>query len=405
MLLKLAFRNVFRNLRRTLLVMSMIIGGFCALVIFRGFAHNMNWTMSDTVIRTQFGHLQIMKQAVLDNATVDIPKEKLLDETELLTKMATSDPDVLYASGRISFYGLLTADEKSTSAMGLAFDGKIETQMRDSMKVIDGHNLSFEKPMEVILGSGIQQRLKLKIGDNITALAQTFSGSINAIDLELVGVFQSGISEVDNTTFILPLKAAQKLLDTDDVERLVITTASRDKVDGVRDRLKASLSTKTDIVVKTWWELADLYRKVEEFYRVQNLIVGIILLSLTFLGILNTAGMAVFERTGEIGTTRALGSTAGDIVKLFTYEGAALGLISCLIAIPVSFLVITAINAIAIPIEVPGASLALVVKIDIFWDAYRDAFLTCSLTSIFATMIPAYKSTKLSIVDALRRSI
>src|SRR5690606_16866896 len=121
------------------------------------------------------------------------------------------------------------------------------------------------------------------------------------------------------------------------------------------------------MVVKPWYEIAKLYRQVEEFNRVQNLVLEVIILSLILLGILNTIGMSVFERTGEIGTIAALGENATAIVAQFVLEGAILGFLGSIAGVGCGALLTAFINWLEIQLVMPGASQPLTVNLGFYF--------------------------------------
>lgn len=402
---KLAWRNIFRNARRTSLVMAMIIGGFAAIVLFRGFSSKLNEKLEEATIRAQYGHLQVAKITLWNREPVDDQNEKLIENPDKMTSLIKDDPAVLYASGRMSFYALINSRDRSISAQAISFNPQIESQMLESLSVVEGQNFSLQSDDELLIGSGLQKQLLAKIGERVTLLSQTVDGAMNAIDMEVRGVFETKVSQIDDTTFFITLPAAQRLLDTDRVERIVVTLKKTKQVDSAFQRLKPVLELDTSMKLRRWIDLADFYRQVIEFWDVQNGLVGAILVSIIFLGILNIAGMAVFERTGEIGTVRALGDTRWEVIRQFLFEGLLLGLISCIVAVPVTFVLGAFINNLGIQIVIPGASALLEAEIGFVGTAFRDAFLLTVTTTVLATLAPAIRASRLNIVEALRKNI
>jgi putative ABC transport system permease protein len=237
----------------------------------------------------------------------------------------------------------------------------------------------------------------------VTVLAQTYDGVVNAFDVEVVGVFQTGISEFDDNTLLIPIHLAQRLLDTNKVEQIVVGLDSTDNTFAVQTELQRRLGG--TIEVKPWWEIARLYNQIVAFNGVQMHIVEGIILSLILLGILNTIGMSIFERTGEIGTIAALGETQRTIRTQFVLEGVILGVLGAFCGVALGALEIQVINAMNIQVVMPGASTSFPVRLLLYVAAFRDAAILAVLAAGLAALIPAMRASRMNIAEALRRNL
>jgi len=229
---------------------------------------------------------------------------------------------------------------------------------------------------------------------------------MNAMDLTVAGVFSAGLDEIDSQFMYLPLSVTQEILDTQSVDIAVLKFKELAMVDqGLKD-INADLKTNaTDLVARSWRDLAVLYRQVEKFYEVQNSLIEGILLALMFLGILNTVSMTVVERTGEIGTLRALGESRKEIVSQFVLESAMLSVIGIVTGILFSLFMIQLVEQLKIMTEMPGASTPFQIKIYFMMSSVFYASCLASFTTIIATLIPALRASRMDIVEALRKNI
>jgi putative ABC transport system permease protein len=400
---KIALRNVMRNRRRTILNVLMISAGIAAIVVFEGFAYNLIRKLENVAINTQFGHLQIASEKTWKLNAKDSPKSRLIqvapEEREKIEKI----PGVAYSSGRIAFYGLINNGEQSLSARGVAFDTGKEKKMIETIRMIDGRNLNADSKFEVIIGKGLRDQIGLEVGSQVTLLAQTFDGSVNAIDCELVGIFQSGLSEVDNSTFFIPLTTAQRLLDTDGIERLIIQLDQTADTEKIRDEIKPMLSAGEGI--RTWRELAVYYRQVVDYFETQNMVIQWILMLLALLAIGNIVGMSIAERTGEIGTVRALGNSRRLVLIQFMTEGFILGVMGGVCGCVLGYFFARFLTFLKIPITTPGASLPFPMEVDVLPHVFVKAFIVMAFMAVVATLIPAIRASRVEIVEALKRNI
>ncbi len=405
LLWSLAFRNIFRNRRRTALNLFMIASGVTSILIFEGFTRNLVDSLRETTIRTQTSHLQIAN-AKFWESEVKKPKEGLLKDYPKILADLNATPGVKYAAGRLSFYGLVSTKDQSVSARGISFDPALEKDRQDGLIFTEGHGLTVDAPFQVILGKGLAKRIGAKTGDSLTLIANTFDGVINAQDVEVAGLFQTGIAEVDDLTFHLPLSSTQALLDTTDVEQILVGLHATPLTASIGGAFQAKLAAEhPGVQLKLWTDVAKLYNQISGFLRVQNLLIALIIGVLTLCAISNTIGMSVFERTGEIGTIRALGETQGSVIRQFLREGFILGALGSLIGLVFGAALAATLNALGIKIVMPGATTFIVVHVDLFLAAFLGATALSLFAATAAALISAWRAARLEISDALRRNV
>jgi putative ABC transport system permease protein len=402
-LVTMAVRNLRRHTRRTLLNLVMMTGGYVAIVIFAGFSVYILNATRWAAINNQFGHIQVAKKTYWNSRAEDSQADRALENPQELEQWIRSYPEVDYVAGRLSFYGMMTYQERSVAAQFVGFRPEIERHLNNGLHVVKGKSFEKDEAFEVIGGRGVMRKMNLETGEEATVLASTFDKVINAIDLKVIGVSQTGFSEIDDVTFYLPLAMAQRLLDTQQVDRLVVFLKDEHKVPRMMEKLSQKLPANLEL--RKWYDLADLYRQIENYYDVQNTIIYAIILSLVFLSIANTVGMSVYERTGEIGTMRALGDSREKVIKLFLLEGAILGLLGVFFGIILGLITAKLINTFPVSIQLPGASLPIPVLIHNEVMSFVWAFLMIFATSVLATWFPARKITNISITEALRHNI
>ena len=403
--IKIAIRNAFRNRRRSFLNVFMIASAVASLILFEGFTHNMVEGLRETTIETQTGHLQIASNNFWQKKKLK-PKENLITNFSKILKELKTDSRIKYAAGRIEFFGLLSHNDDSMSARVMTVDPEKEFSRNKYFHYRQGKELTSKMPFEVAVGSGLARKLNITPGSSVTVLTHTYEGIVNAMDFTVSGIFQTDIAEFDDNTLLMPLKTAQDLLDTKAVEQIIIGLHSSWDTKSVLDSLVPKLSSiASDTGVKTWFQLATLYKQVSMFNRVQNLIIQLILMTLVMLSIANTVGMSIMERTGEIGTLRALGEQRHSIVIQFLFEGFVLGAFGAIVGILCGIGMACLFNQMNIPVLFPGASSPIFIKITILIPAIIKSSLSGVLITVIAAIIPSYRSAKMNIVTALRHNI
>ncbi|MCM2322347.1 MAG: FtsX-like permease family protein [Oligoflexia bacterium] len=405
MRIKIAIRNTFRNKRRTALNVFMIASGVTSLILFKGFSANLILSIREGTIQFQYGHLQVARDGFWKNSA-ETPKENLIPDYQGLLKRIQGIPTVKSATGWIGFYGLLGAQDRTVGAQMLSLDPVNESLRLSNLVMIEGKATDYTGGQKVLLGAGVASALRAKVGDNLNLLGYTYDGLVNALDIEVVGIFKSGLKEIDNVTAMIPLEVSQKLLDTTDVEKFIIYLKSTDLTEqGQRSVADILSAGPQGLEIKPWHELAAFYKEVRSFYNLYDAVIQLIILGLVLIGILNTIGMSVFERTGEMGTMRAMGETQRNIVRQFVLEGAVLGVFGGVVGSIAGVVLALVINAIDFRAPMPGASLPQRIQILLPMWNFVEAMALTLVASMVAAAIPAVRASKLEIVDALRRNI
>ncbi len=400
--IKLALRNLIRNRVRTFLNLSMVVGAFVAIIMVRGFAHYMLHSIEIGVTEGQFGHIQIAKAAIWED---DLPKHKddaNIEKSDEIENILQGVPGVNHASGRASAFVLLVNRDKSVGAQALGYKTGVETNIEKFLTIASGTGFSKDAKFEILVGQGLQKTLQLEIGQTLSIISQTLSGSMSSLDLEVRGVVNTGFSDLDSSVVYIPLSVAQKLLKTERVERVAISLNADIKLEDALANIKDKLKDRPDLLIKSWKEKATLFQQLTDFYKIQNFLVEIILSCLVFFGILNTLGMSIYERIGELGTLRALGDRTESVLFQLILEALLMGCIGILIAAPLSAILAYAFSSLDLPVTMPGASRPMPVHIEILMPDYFIAGTVICLTCIAASIWPIQKAMRLSIVDALR---
>ncbi len=404
MRLKLAIRNITRHRMRSLLSICMIAGAVTSMILFQGFSEYSLAALKFTASENQYGNMQIAADKYWNPGKE--PRTERIFPLSKLDELRNKFPEVVNVSGRLSFFGLISNGDVSVGGKIIGIDPAGEPSFKDSIRYPEGKFFDVNGSKEIVIGKLLAKQMNVHPGDNITVLTNTIDGVMNAMDLTVAGVFAAGIDEIDSQVIFAPLGVTQEILDTQSVDIAVLKFKDLKMVDISTKKINDDLSkNKTDLVARSWRELAVLYRQVEKFYEVQNSLIEAILLALMFLGILNTVSMTVVERTGEIGTLRALGESRKKIVTQFLLESVMLSFIGIVSGILFSLFMIQVVEYSKIMTEMPGASTPFQIKIYFMMSSVIYASFLASATTIIATLIPAMRSSKMDIVEALRKNI
>jgi len=400
---RICLRNVLRQRRRTAIALSAIGFGVVALLIAGGFIGWILDEMRELSIRTYYGHVQVARTGYWDDAASD-PYAFLVRGTPPAIARLAKDPRVATVAPRLSFAGLVSHGDNTLSFLGEAVDPAHEAAFGRSLIFMPGRgaNLAPGDAKGIVVGQGLAANLGVKTGDTVVLLVNTPKGGVNAVELTIRGVFLTVNKAFDDATLRLPLAAAQALLRTDGVQSWTVLLHRSGDLEDVQDSFRADAS-KDKLELRPWTALADTYLRTEALFGRQLGAMALVLALLIVLGISNTMTMSVLERTSEIGTAMALGATRRDVLAQFVIEGVVLGLLGAAAGTIVGVALAALLSWIGIPLPPPpGLDTRIIAEIRVGPGLAASAFLTAAASTVVASLYPAFRASRLVIVDALR---
>jgi putative ABC transport system permease protein len=403
-MLELAFRNVFRHRIRTGITLAAIIFGVVGLILSGGFIQDMFFRLGEVIIRSQTGHVQLGKAGFFTYGSRS-PDKYVIAAPEEIRQAAAQWRGVADVLARVQFSGLLNNGRTDLSIIGEGIEPSGEAKLGVYQVITAGRRLADEDRQGILVGQGVADALKLAPGDPVTVLVNTAEGAMNTLDFEVVGVFQSFSKDYDARAVKVPLAAAQELLAARGVNLLVLSLErTRDTAAVVAQARE--LAARRGLDVKAWSELNDFYEKTVELYDRQFGVLRLIILAMVLLSVVNSVNMSLFERVGEFGTMRAVGDRGRKIFLLVMIEGAILGLLGAAVGVLLGIAVAVAISVIGIPMPPPpNANLGYTAAIRLVPAVIAGAFLTGWIATLLASLLPAWRVSRIPVVDALRQNV
>jgi putative ABC transport system permease protein len=399
--LRLAFRNLARNKNRTLVAILTVAGGVTAFLLAGGFINWVFHDMREATIHSQLGHIQIIRPGYFEKGIAD-PYAYLLPGTSAEEDKIRSTEGVTSITPRLAFSGLVSFGDVSVGFTGEGIDPVRERPISSRITIKDGRDLESMDDTSAILGEGLAKSLGVKPGDSIVLLGTAANGSANAIEVTVAGTFFTIYKEYDDTALRLPIPLARKLMRVSGATSWVALLNNTELTTGTIEAIRPSLLPK-DFQIVSWTELADFYNKTVVLFSKQVDVVKIIIGLIIILTISNTQTMSVLERTTEIGTSLALGVRSSEILRLFLLEGVMLGIAGGLIGISLGYALGAVISAIGIPMPPPpGMARGYTGQILVSSTLAIDALLLAFVTTLLASVMPAWRASRMNIVDALR---
>lgn len=400
MLTNLAIRNLFRNRRRSAITLAAIVLGAVGLILFGGYKAVTFRSLRESGIR-RLGHLQVYGKG-FDTAEGAKPLEYGLTDAAAVRGAIERDPRVKMTAAQITLMGLVSNGEKSETFLATAVEPE-KDHVTSSQRIVAGTDVPLHERDAVTIGKGLAHAMHVKPGDYLTLMSMTTTGSLNAMDVRVAGIFMSGVKEYDDRAVKMPLAGAQQLLQTAKIEKLLVFLKETDDTQAVRSDL-AALFTRNhwNLDMRDWFQLATFYQQVRALYNGIFGFLGIIVFGIVVFSVANTIAMSVFERTREIGTLMAMGTTRGSVWRLFLLEGFGIGVLGALCGVTAGAALSWLINHGNIMLPPPptfteGYPLRILLQPSVLVTAAVISIVTATLSSI----VPALKASRLRIVDAL----
>ena len=397
---RIAALNLTRHRRRTLLALAIICGGVVAYLLAGGFINWVLWGMREGVIQSQLGHVQIARPGYFRDGASD-PYRYLLGN-DLSVIQAGPSFEIRTVAPRLAFTGLVSINDATISFIGEGLDPEAEIPLSGGITTLAGSDLASAGADSAVLGEGLAANLDAHPGDSVVLMVTTASGGVNAVELKVAGTFATPVKAYDDTAIRIPIEAARRLMRVDGATSWVVLLDDTGHTDAAVAALRATLPADQYEIVP-WIELADFYNKTVELFGTQVSAVLLLIAVIVVLSISNTLSMAVIERTTEIGTSMALGVRRLGILGLFIWEGVVLGLVAGILGVGIALALGEIISFIGIPMPpAPGMSRGYTGRIDISAALALQGFLLAFLTTVIASILPAWKASRMNIVDALR---
>lgn len=400
--LAMALKNAMRNRRRSVVTLAITATGTAAALLGGGFALYTYESLAEASARDT-GHLVAAAPRYFDGIE-NMPMEHGLPNAPELTRQLLARPEVKRVLPRLQFSGLVSNGDKSEIFLGSGIDATQEFVVKGPfMKREAGELLDNQAPGKgpgMVIGKGLAKILAARPGSVLTLMSTTVNGSLNAVDVTVTGVVSTGIAEVDKRLAMVDLATAQSLLLTDKVSTLSIYLNDIAQTDATAAALRGTHGGALEL--RTWLQQAVFYQSVKSLYDRIFGFLGVIVLVIVLFSVTNTLAMAVLERTREIGTLRAMGATPGEVMRLFTLEGLALGsggaIAGALLAGGMAlFLLLSGFQMPPPPGRTDGYPLAVSVSAPM----YAAAVLAVALLSGAASWFISRKAAKQSVAEAL----
>lgn len=404
---KLAWRNIWRNRRRSLITMAAIVFALLVTIVTRSMQYGTYDATESHAVQLYTGEMQVLRSGFHSKQTLTYSFAGDAHNWQAILK---SHPGLLAYSRRITGFGLLGSNTTSAGATIVGVEIEREPEVsRFTTRLDEGQPLRPEDSHLVLLGNSLAKNLKASVGDTIVVLTQGYRNEMGADSYVVKGIFQSGNPDLDRLTMVMSLDDAQELFSMQGrITQVVFRT--RDFRQAKKYALTLSRGLNDEFEVLPWQELLPELLQIIAWDNVSGGILLLFLLLVVGFEIMNTTMMSIMERTREFGILQSIGLKPRQIKGLIVLETVLKISTALCVGLAIALVLIAIFKN--HPIDLGGdykkvaeafgfeAKIYLSDRIRVF----AEPLVSISIISSLALLYPLRMVSRLSPVEALRRT-
>ncbi len=402
----LGWRNLWRQKRRSLVVILSITIGVILMLLQIALMNGMMSQMLDNNISTKLGHIAVSKKGFFDDMKLEsnfYPDPRILDAI-------SKEKNVVSVAPRVKAFAMIRTSEASRGVivMGIYPDREksISKINEYTLKGEGSRYLDDPASNEILISKSLAEKLDVSAGDKIVLLVQDEDNEMSGVGLTVKGFFQTPVRDYDNGVVYMGIKRLQAITGLgDNVSEIMVITAHKDLVDSVKPRLEKSINDRS-LEVLTWKEMAPFLLSAIGMIDKSMIVFYFIVFITIIFSIANTLIMSIMERFHELGVMKSIGTRPAQIFFIIMFEAMNLGAVGLAVGVVVS---IAAVNILAIK----GIDFSLFMEAMRQWGAGSIIFpllfakdiiisvVVVEFTTLLAAIYPAVKAARIKPLEAL----
>jgi ABC-type lipoprotein release transport system permease subunit len=399
-LIKMAWRDLGRNRRRSYFSALALAMGLALLLLMAAFVHGEMGSAIEATIRLQSGHLQVRAKSY-DESKSSLKWEDLIANPEGIASQIAALAPVESATPRLYASGIVAVRDESLGVriVGIDPSSAANAPYRDGL--VAGDFLQADDREGLLIGEPLAEKLGLKVGDQVNLSANTSNGGVDEQLFTVRGIYSTQTNAFDSVTVFLPLAKAQAITQTENhASTIFVLLKDANQTAAVVAALKTS-----NYQVLTWTQMNEIILQTEDMANSYIFILYMIVLAITATVIVNTLVMAVFERTREIGILAAIGMKGRRILAMFLAESSLLAIGGIIMGLILGVLVVAYFSRHGFYVGNMGIS-GILIGNTIYTDLTLSDTVRLTILSFVITLLaglyPAIMAARMEPIDALR---
>ncbi len=403
MLFRLAWRNIWRNKRRSLIVFGSVVVGVVSILFLEGTTNAFLNQMLFNQISLSTSHIQIHQAGFRDNKSV----QNYIPSPEVVESIINAQTGIKAYSKRGITFGLLSSAESSSGIFLNGVVANLESEVSKIKSMMKSGSFISGKKGEIIIGRKLAEKLSVEVGDKVVAMANELDGSIGSDVFRIVGIFETENSEFDKSNVFINLNHFQEMLILDNqVHEFAIILNNPKDADLIREELISKLNNSIYEVL-TYSQLLPLLILQMDLSRESMVVLYFIIGLALIFGIINSMLMSIFERINELGILLSIGMKTTKLFGMILLESLLLGCIGTIAGSILGGVMIAVLNKTGLDLSLFAESLnsfgiGAILYPTINFSQMILILLFIPIVSILGAVYPAYKAIKLEPVEALR---
>lgn len=402
MTFKIAWRNIWRNRTRSLVVIGAIIIGVWAVIFLIGFSTGMIKSYVDNAIRNEISHIQIHNPSFLDDKEVKYP---LADVASIADQIQQLDGVEAVAQRSLS-NAMISTSKGARGILARGIDPAQEAQLTLlDQKVVEGAYLSEEGRNPMLISTALAEKMGVKLRSKVVLTLQDLNGGVVNGAFRIVGIYETSNSAADEASVYIRANSLNELIGQEGlVYEIALYMENLDLVDTTVAQLQAAFPQAS---VQGYSEISPEINLFNSQIEVSATIFTVIVMLALIFGIVNTMLMAVLERIRELGMLMAIGMNKLRVFSMIVIETLLLGFISTPIGLALGFFTIQILSQNGIDLSAWSQGMRQYGISEVIYpyldnQLYLQLALSVFVTAILASIYPAYKAIRLNPVEAIR---
>lgn len=325
---KMAWRNIWRHPRRTLLTVSAIAFASAILVFMLSFQFGTYETMINSSVKISTGHLQVQAKGYQDKKDMRLVVSDPAPIGDILERIQ----EVEAYTYRAQAFSMVSSEERTYGILVVGIDPEKEAHVSTLKTIVrEGSYLSPDDTDGALVGNLLAKNLQVGLGDELTVLGQGRDGSVAATLVKVKGIYDSALDDFDRSSIQISLDNFQDVYAMEGgIHEVVVVGRSLGEIPAIKREVKSGIErihTDVPLAALDWMDLVPGLYQAIQMDLISGLIFYLLLIIVVAFSILNTFLMAVFERTREFGVMMAVGTTPGRLTKVLLIESVGMTLV------------------------------------------------------------------------------